>query len=487
MSWVWMLVAVLLLPGLAQAQLSQRFTANDNGNVAQIGNGLLTCTGGTCATNRSNGTGSDQDYTMTAINTDPVGGGAPANSSTADLSLPPGSTVLWAGLYWSGRTATASGDGLGPIAAAARNIWIKAPAGSYGQVTALAADTNTFNTQGSAGARPYTAFYDVTTLVQGAGAGTYAVGGLTTTAGYDNNLGYFGGWALIVAYHDAGQPYRRLTVYHAGNVPVSSGNDQTVTVTGITTPVSGDFNAYMGALVWEGDAGLSGDQFQLTGADIVNPGALSDAQSPATNFWNSRISNLGVLNVARNPAYTNNFAIDLKMVDISNTPANAALPHLSNSADPSIGIDATLSFTTNQDVYFPHALVFVTDLFKPDVIPTLLKTAVKVGGSPGPDLHPGDTIEYTISFHNQGRDGAIRVVAEDPIPVGLIYVPGSIQITQDDGFPGNVGVKSDSTDGDTAEFDPLASPRGTLSFRVGAGATGGVPPPPVEVPTLVPR
>ncbi|HET9047812.1 MAG TPA: hypothetical protein VFN29_02440 [Chiayiivirga sp.] len=173
-----MLVAVLLLPGLAQAQLSQRFTANDNGNVVQIGNALLTCSTvvgdqgqANCATNRSNGTGSDQNHAMIQINADPVGGGAPANSSTADLSLPSGSTVLWAGLYWSGRTATASGDGLGPIAAAARNIWIKAPAGSYGQVTALAADTNTFNTEGSTGARPYTAFYDVTTLVQGAGAG----------------------------------------------------------------------------------------------------------------------------------------------------------------------------------------------------------------------------------------------------------------------------------------------------------------------------
>ncbi|HET9047814.1 MAG TPA: hypothetical protein VFN29_02450 [Chiayiivirga sp.] len=225
----------------------------------------------------------------------------------------------------------------------------------------------------------------------------------------------------------------------------------------------------------------------MTGADIVNPGALSDAQSLIGNFWNSRISNLGVLNVARNPAYLNNFAIDLKMVDISNIPANAALPHLSNSADPSDGIDATLSFTSTGDVYFPHALVFVTDLFRPEVIPTLLKTAVKVGGSPGPELHPGDTIEYTISFHNQGRDGAIRVVADDPIPVGLVYVPGSIMVQQDDGFPGNVGVKSDAIDGDTAEFDPGASPRGTLTFRVGAGATGGVAPPTVEGGTLLPN
>ncbi|HET9047813.1 MAG TPA: hypothetical protein VFN29_02445 [Chiayiivirga sp.] len=47
-------------------------------------------------------------------------------------------------------------------------------------------------------------------------------------------------------------------MYHAGNVPVTNGNNQTVTVSAISTPVSGDFNAYMGALVWEGDAGLTG-------------------------------------------------------------------------------------------------------------------------------------------------------------------------------------------------------------------------------------
>src|SRR5690606_1280145 len=88
-------------------------------------------------------------------------------------------------------------------------------------------------------------------------------------------------------------------------------------------------------------------------------------------------------------------------------------------------------------------------------------------------------IEYTISFHNQGKDGAIRVAAVDPIPEGLIYLPNSIQILRDDGDPSHVGPQTDATDTDFAEFVPGApAGRGTLHFRFGAGATGGSAPTP---------
>ena len=262
-SLAWLLMLGMLMPAIAMAQLTQRFSTSDNGNIAQTGNALATCNGtAACVTSRNNGTDSNQDYTMVQIDVDPVGGGAPANSSTADLTLPPGSTGLWAGLDWSGRTVTASGDGNGPIQAAARDFWFKVPGGSYQQLTALPADTFTFNTQGLTASRPYTAFIDVTSQVLAAGSGTYSGGGLTNTMGGTGGLGYYGGWALIVAYRDSAQPYRRLEVYNAGNIPVSTGNNQSVTVNGISTPISGDFTAYMGALVWEGDAGLAGDQYQ---------------------------------------------------------------------------------------------------------------------------------------------------------------------------------------------------------------------------------
>ena len=112
--------------------------------------------------------------------------------------------------------------------------------------------------------------------------------------------------------------------------PTIAAISASATVSGLVTPPAGNFKAYMGALVWEGDDGINGDQFNLSGAGVQNGGNLSDAQSPVNNFWNSRISRLGSLFTNRNPAYANNFAIDLKMVDISNVPANTG-PRMANS------------------------------------------------------------------------------------------------------------------------------------------------------------
>ncbi|MBC6941701.1 MAG: DUF11 domain-containing protein [Xanthomonadales bacterium] len=485
LSWCAVLL-LLLAPLLASAQLAQRYSVNTTGDVEMIGNTLLTCTNNSpnnCAQAQAGTVTADNNRAMGYVNIDNanlpatgVGGWTLyRNSSRATLSLPAGSTVLSAGLYWGGRAATT-----GAAATARETVYLRQPGGtSYQAITADAADVYTFTGQGAAASRPYTAFANVTTLIQSAGNGDYYVGGLTALTGNDG-LGFYGGWGLIVVYENAGKPFRRLMVFDGDGGTVNN-NTQPISVSGLLTPPIGNFDAYMGALVWEGDDGIGGDQFLLGGAGAVSPGALSDAQSPIGNFWNSRIARLGTLFTAKDPNYVNQFALDLKLVDISNIPANLGKPHVANNATT-----VDLSFTSTGDVYFPHALVFVSDLYRPEVVPTLEKTAVKVGGSPGPDLHPGDIIEYTIDFHNQGLDGAIRTVASDPIPAGLTYVPGSIQILQDDGDPSHVGSKTDATDADIAEFVAGDGPNGTLYFRVGNGATGGVPPPTVQGGTLLP-
>ncbi|HQZ62988.1 MAG TPA: hypothetical protein PK021_11340, partial [Dokdonella sp.] len=483
------LVLAALLPSLAMAQLAQRYSINTNGDVELIGNTLLTCANNTpnnCTQAQAGTVSANNNRAMGYVNIDNanlpatgVGGWTlHRNSSRATLSLPAGSNVLSAGLYWSGRANNAAS----PEATARRTVYLRQPGGTtYQALTANAADLYTFTTQGATGSRPYTAYANVTTLIQAAGNGDYYVGGLTAWVGSDS-LGAYGGWGLVIVYENNGKPFRRLMVFDGDGGSIDTGTSpQTITVSGLLTPPVGDFNAYMGALVWEGDEGYSGDQFQLSGGNVLSAGALSDALSATNNFWNSRISRLGNLFTAKNPNYVNQFAMDLKLIDISNVSANIGKPRVANNATT-----VDLSFTSSQDVYFPHALVFVSDLYRPDVVPTLLKTAAKVGGSPGPNLHPGDTLEYTIDFRNQGKDGAIRVVASDPIPAGLNYVPGSIQILQDDGAPAHVGPKTDATDADIAEFNAGQGPNGTLHFRVGAGATGGVAPPPVQGGTLLP-
>ena len=455
-----------LVPGLAQAQLVQQHSFNINGDVVMVGNGLLTCSttsgnGNSNCAGHQGGTGSNgqnADRDMVYINTDPVGGSAPANSSTATVSMPAGAIVRSAGLYWSGR----SGDSNN----ARRNIHFKVPGGSYQQLTANSADVYTFTAQGDNGRRPYTAYRDVTSLVTA--SGSYSVGGLTSSIGTGDSLGLFGGWALIITYEHSSKPFRRLMVFNASNaLQVSNGNPASATVSGLLTPPAGSFNAYMGALVWEGDDGITGDRFNLTGAGVLGGGSLSDAQSPNNNFWNSRISHLGSLFTGRNPAYANNFAIDLKMVDIS---SGSAGPRMANNATT-----ADLQFTSTGDVYFPHALVFISDLFSPLVLPSMQKTVSNVSRPGATNVKPGETLEYTIKFGNTGQDGAIRVVLTDPIPAGTTYLPGSLRVHRDDGLGiSSATPRSDGSGDDQAEFD---TGNNRVVFRVGSGAnatTGGM-------------
>ena len=97
------MVLALLLPGTASAQLSQRYQTNINGNVQMVGNGLLTCTVTGSGSNNPNancaahqgGTGTNGHNggrTMQYIHVDSTGlpSAAPANSSTAQLSMPAG-------------------------------------------------------------------------------------------------------------------------------------------------------------------------------------------------------------------------------------------------------------------------------------------------------------------------------------------------------------------------------------------------------------
>ncbi|PBJ81803.1 hypothetical protein CMZ84_14025 [Lysobacteraceae bacterium NML93-0399] len=454
-----LLTLLMLVSAAAQAQLNERYSFNVRGDVEMIGNALLTCA--SCdQSNTGLNNGSSMAMRFVNVEGSQLPAAVPQNSSTATLSLPTGARVLSAGLYWGGRS--------GENNAARGTLQFRPPNGGYRSISA--SDLNTFPSQGDAGSRPYTAYRDVTALVAAAGAGTYAAGGLTSDVSGNNNgggLGNYGGWALIVLYEHDSKPYRRLMVFDGDAGYVNGTNPQSVTVAGLLTPQSGEFTAYMGALVWEGDGGIAGDQFRLTGADVLNPGALSDAQSPANNFWNSGISRLGQRFTAKNPDYVNQFAVDLKLVDISNTAANSGRPRLRNGAT-----GATLEFTSSQDAYFPHALVFATDIFFPDLVTSLTKQARRVPSGevlgPTSEVRQGEEVEYIVSFTNNGQDGATNVVVTDPIPANTSYVPGSLRVLTNaaDAATGNM---SDAAGDDIAEFDVVNN---RVVFRIGTGATG---------------
>lgn len=435
-----LLSAFFVVTSLAQAQVVRPFDEragfNVRGDIEMVGNVLLTCAPGgnpDCAdVQAGNSSGHNGNRNMLYVNVDP--GAGFDNSSSADLNLPAGATVLYAGLYWGGRADPSDPD---------RGVIQLREAGAAGYQTINADELDTITNEGDPSRRPYLATTDVTAIVQTAGNGTYFVGDITASDGSGDSLGLYGGWSMIVLYEDVNEPFRRLSLFDGAAV-INTSNNVQVTVSGLLTPQTGAFDTFMGAMVWEGDFDFTGDQFILDG------NLISDALNPGNNFWNSSMTRLGTRFSAKNPDFVNQMAIDLDYSDASGILGNGAT-------------EAQLEFTTDQDVYFPHALTFAVDLFVPDLVSSFEKTAVDLNGG---DLMPGDTIEYTITYENTGQDGATVVVLTDPIPNFTDYVPGSLEVLSNAGT-GPVGPQTDVAGDDVAEFD---GGNNRAVFRLGDGA-----------------
>lgn len=142
-------------------------------------------------------------------------------------------------------------------------------------------------------------FKDVTSIVQNAGPGTYTGADISAATGF----GSYAAWSLVVVTRDPSLPQRRLVVFDGfGTIRNNPATDQTlgITLNNLSTSSQGQVDVRLGAVVFEGDAGLVGDQFQLS-----SPGGpttyLSDARNPVNNVFNSTVSDNGVEVPGRNP------------------------------------------------------------------------------------------------------------------------------------------------------------------------------------------
>ena len=444
---------LLLLLGLAEGQVvrpfATRYQTNTNGDIVLIGNTLMTCsptgTNGASCANARNGAGSllnNNSFTMVYVDAD--SDPTTFNSSSADLSLPAGATVLWAGLYWGAEA---------PSLPNPNTVLFRTPASaSYVSLTATQTDSVTVGTNRVR----YQGFVEVTTLVQTAGSGTYWVANVT---GSPNGSDRYAGWSLVVVYQHSGEPLRHLHVYD-GYASVGGTSSVTITVTGFLTPATGTVTTRLGAVAYEGDRGIPGDRLQVNGVDV------SDALNPDNNFFNSTISDLGSHVSSKNPNYINQLGFDIDRVQSTSLLGNNQT-------------SANISFVTTGDAYFPGVLTFAVNVFLPDLATTFTKTVQDLNGG---DVLPGDVLEYTLSFSNTGLDGATNVVLRDPIPTHTQYVPGSLQVlTNATGAP--TGTFTDAAGDDIAEYAPSCpefSGAPCVRFRLGTGAnatSGGLIPP----------
>ncbi|MBP2708466.1 hypothetical protein JOL79_32270 [Microbispora sp. RL4-1S] len=155
------------------------------------------------------------------------------SSSCARLDLPPGSRVLWAGLYWA-----AGGRGVRP----ASSIRLRAPgAREYSRVRA-AEVTGRDLSEGSA----YQAFADVTSAVRAAGRGRWWVADAGRWAGAVRHAG----WSLVVVAADERQPYTRVVVLDTAAVVSGAKGALRVPLDGLA-PVATP--ARIDLVVWNGE------------------------------------------------------------------------------------------------------------------------------------------------------------------------------------------------------------------------------------------
>jgi len=358
-------------------------------------------------------------------------------SSAAVLAIPPDSVVVHARLFWAAQL---------PLGASAgRQVGFDRPGGfktvvvNDPQFPGLTADNS--------GRTYYQGNADITKWVQTNGSGVYRVTGVPTTS-LSNVLENvaFVNWHMAVVYRKKDEPTRNIVIYR-GMDSVQQGQTATATLDGFLVPNSG-FSGQLGVVGYEGDDSLTGDSFLFNGSVLGNP------LNPATNFFNSSRSTLGVpVSIAGDlPQLSGQpssmVGIDLDVVDVT---AQLAAGQTS----------AAVRATSNGDLFFLGGFVTgISTLFP--VFSDSTKTYVNVS-RPGKPVVPGDTVKYTLNILNNGSDTSINTVMRDPLPPELTYVPGSLKIVSGT----NSGAKTDMPGDDQAEYDPNTR---TLIVRLGTGA-----------------
>jgi uncharacterized repeat protein (TIGR01451 family) len=269
-----------------------------------------------------------------------------ATSNASTLTIPTGSTVKKAYLYWSGSGTNtgASPSNTGTTTGGIDNqVTFQKDTGTVSTVTATQTweDQATFTFNNS----NYKAYYygaraDVTSLVTG--NGSYKIGEINSIPGnsigpttYCGAVGQTAGWVLVVIYEQTGLPYKTLAMYEGFRplTPGGSGGSSTVNLSGFQVS-TGTVVAKTTPIVWQGDNTIAGDTLSVNGTSFGG-----------TNVFNSS----GSSTIAGSE-----HAVDARIIDVS-----TAIPSGSTSLAAAFGTNANdllvlqalvLSVTTNNNI-----------------------------------------------------------------------------------------------------------------------------------------
>ncbi len=313
----------------------EREARNVTGNFIMRGNTNVECVSGCPVTPVTN-----NGVTMGYIDVDSDTG--TDNSSSSTITIPPGATVAWAGLYWGGAYKSRFGGITNPTGLAIDQVKLKQPgAASY---TTVNASVRNVEATRFGGWNSFMAHADVTGIVQAAGSGEYVVANIALVTG-SGFTGPFGGWTMVIVYEDPTEKSRNIAVWD-GFQFFGFGDNDSFTINGLLTPSSGSFDTATGYFAFDGEADLTGDFLSINGT------ALSNALNPADNTLNGTISEYGIDVGGRNPVETYNWGIDIDVFDVTGLVPNSATDMDVVLGSSSEGVWGGV-FVTSNEIAFP--------------------------------------------------------------------------------------------------------------------------------------
>ncbi|SDQ13733.1 T9SS type B sorting domain-containing protein [Flagellimonas zhangzhouensis] len=376
------------------------------------------------------------------------------SSSSATLAIPDTgcSLIRYAGLYWSAvySDSNRSTD--------FNQIKFQVPGASYVDLTA---DEILFDGQGDSdfgNYAPYACYKDVTSILTGLANpdGEYTVANVRASSGDNVQGGVSGGWTLVIVYENPTYPGKYITTFD-GYAGIKSGQTVDIPFSGFTTlPAPFPVNAKLGVAALEGDNRISGDGLSIRADSNSTFTSLSNAANPATNFFNSNITDEGVIQTNRNPNSINTLGWDVDLFTI---------PNPSRSVIPNSETGATLRASSSQDKYDIFFTSLDVEIIEPHM--NLAKTVEDIGGNDitGQGVNLGQYLDYVLTFQNVGNDDAINYTIRDILPINVtldessISMPAGVTYTYD---PSTRTVLFTVPNGIIEENDPAA----TIRMRV---------------------
>ena len=209
---------------------------------------------------------------------------ATLNFSTENNADPECSNVIYAGLYWTGRTNSGNGT--------LDKRSVKFRHDDQTSYQDILADADDIYYPGDRNI--YAAYAEVTDIVQANGTGKYFTANITTSTGSNNPTGYIGGWSMVVVYGNELMNWRDITVFdgyaYINGFPPSA-SSQILNISGFNAIQQGPVNVKLGVVAAEGDVDISGDYFEIW-EDKNNDGNIDTSLFPSIDEW-TRLSHTG--------------------------------------------------------------------------------------------------------------------------------------------------------------------------------------------------